>query len=237
MNRPVKTIGHRGAAGLVPPGNTMASFGRAVGLGVDFIEFDVRRTSDDRLVCHHDPEIGGLTLSSLPFSDARERTADLGYSLPLLTEVLEEFRGRTLFDIEIKETGYEPRIWAEIGTLLPDPGQYIVKSFEDPAVAWFAHNTPARAGLLLGREKPRSALLTRGTEIFPELRIARCGAAFVSPHFRLLQLGFVPRMHALKKDVYVWTVNDPAVMRDLIRNGVDGLISDRPDLALVEVGR
>jgi glycerophosphoryl diester phosphodiesterase len=57
------------------------------------------------------------------------------------------------------------------------------------------------------------------------------GADFLAVETQLATRAFVRQAHAAKHEVYVWTVNDPAFMFQLMSRGVDGLITDRPDLA------
>lgn len=227
-----QVIAHRGARGLVAHGNTMASFEKAVEVGAPMMEFDVRRTRDHQLVCFHDPDIGGRPLCELTLRELRDAAAKEDFEVPRLADVLEHFSGRILFDIEVKEVGYETQIMDLVSGLL-QPSQYIIKSFEDVVVGRIKALEPAcRAGLLLGLDNPKNVVKTRASELFPALRLARCMADFVSPNHKLVRLGFVKRMQALGQDVYVWTVNEPELMREMVARGVHALITDRPDLAL-----
>ena len=72
----------------------------------------------------------------------------------------------------------------------------------------------------------------RYNELFPLRRLRRCHADFVSPNNRLLHFFFVNRMRVYGYPIYVWTVNDERTMRRLFRAKVDGIITDRPDIAL-----
>ena len=63
------------------------------------------------------------------------------------------------------------------------------------------------------------------------------GADFLAVEARLATRGFVRRAHGAGQDVYVWTVNDPAWMFASMANGVDGLITDLPDVAREVVER
>jgi glycerophosphoryl diester phosphodiesterase len=57
------------------------------------------------------------------------------------------------------------------------------------------------------------------------------GADFLAVEARVATRAFVRQAHRVGRDVYVWTVNDPAWMLAAMSNGVDGLITDRPDVA------
>ena len=63
-------------------------------------------------------------------------------------------------------------------------------------------------------------------------RIAACNADFVSPYYKLATPGFIKRMKLYNKPVYVWTVNRARLMGKCIYNHVDGIISDKPNVAI-----
>jgi len=69
------------------------------------------------------------------------------------------------------------------------------------------------------------------SELFPELRARRCRADFVSPHYRLVRLGFVARMRRLGLPVLIWTINDPALAAWAL-GAARGVITDQPELCL-----
>ena len=96
--------------------NTLESVERAIALGVDMIEFDVRRTRAGELVAHHDPLSG--------------RTREQLGSPPLVEEIVELVAGRVPLDVELKEDGY-----VEDVLKLVRGDELIVKSFIDAVVA------------------------------------------------------------------------------------------------------
>src|SRR5213594_1403799 len=97
-------IGHRGAAGHVAE-NTMPSFHRALDLGADGFELDVRITGDGKLIVVHNPVVNGHAVLSSPYADVR--LISNGYEIPLLEDVLATFGKRAFLDIELKTPGTE----------------------------------------------------------------------------------------------------------------------------------
>jgi glycerophosphoryl diester phosphodiesterase len=85
----VQIIAHRGASSEAPE-NTLAAFARAIEVGADMIEFDVRRAPDGRLVISHDP------------------VQDQASELPTLEDTLRLTQGKIQLDVELKEPGCEP---------------------------------------------------------------------------------------------------------------------------------
>ena len=86
-------IAHRGGASLARE-NTLEAFEKAIDLRADMIEFDVRRTRDQRYVIHHDPRIAGKYLNELTCIEVREIARAMGFHVPELEEALQLVRGR-----------------------------------------------------------------------------------------------------------------------------------------------
>ncbi len=225
-------IAHRGASGLVEFENTLESFEKAIALGVPLVEFDVRKTKDNFFVCHHDDSLYGVQLADYSYHKILEMSKSNGFDIPLLEDVIILCKGRIKLDIELKETGYELAVLNLVKNYLNYP-DYVMKSFNDSSIKAIKRaDKNVTTGLLLGRDRPKNLIFTRLSELFPEYRLLRTKADFVSPHYRLLTLGFSWRMKCMKKDIYVWTVNDAKLMMQVAKQGIFALITDRPDLAL-----
>lgn len=227
-----KIIAHRGASGLVDFDNSIESFKRAIEIGADMIEFDVRKTEDDRLVAFHDAEIKDKNLSNIKYEELLNLSRKDGYEVPLVEEVIQLCKGKIGLDIELKEESYEGEV-VELVTTYLGYDEFVMKSFSDKTVKRIKSiDHKVDAGLLLGVEDPSNNIKTRFSELFPKKRLKKCRADFVSPNHRLLNLFFLKRMESFGGEVYVWTVNDVDLIEKLLRKEVDGIITDRPDLAL-----
>jgi glycerophosphoryl diester phosphodiesterase len=226
-------VAHRGGRYDDLPGEqTLAHVARAISLGADFVEVDLRETADGRIVCVHDAEHAGLAVGASAMSALEEASRRAGVPAPpTLEALLDAVRGRIGLDLEIKEPGFEARAVAVVRAA--DPGVRVVwKSFHDDVVRALRRADPdCYAGLLLGTGQPRLGPLTRVGELFPEVRLRACGARFVSPHYRLVRAGFLRRMAVLGYPVLPWTVNDAAVMARLLPR-VAGIVTDEPALCL-----
>ncbi len=231
-NKDCKIIAHRGASGLTEFDNSFESFRKAVDLGADMIEFDVRKTRDDVMIAFHDPVIEGERISDLSYEELLDITEEIGFKVPTVEDVVNLSKDKIGLDIELKEKGYEKRVVELVRDNL-DYDRYVMKSFTDECVKSIKeYDSKVQAGLLLGVEDPQSKIKTRLSELFPKRRLNRCKADFVAPNYRLLRLFYLKRMWKSGFDVFVWTVNDVEMMEELISEGVEGLITDRPDLAL-----
>ena len=225
-------IAHRGASALVKFENTIEAFEKAIEIGADAMEFDVRRTADGALVSFHDDSVSGRKIADLTLDELQGLAGARGFAVPKVEEIFRMAKGRILLDIELKETGYEREL-LELASKHLEAGDFVMKSFLDRAIISIKRLDPrVRTGLLLGLEKPKEGFLRRIVELFPGFRLARSGADFVAPHYLLLRFGFLARMRLRGIPVFVWTVNDPNMMEDLIARGVHAIITDRPELGL-----
>ena len=72
-----RIISHRGKIDLSSPENDLRGIQEAIDLGVGMVEFDVRKTSDEVLVCHHDAKVNGVSVSSLTYESLRNSNEHL----------------------------------------------------------------------------------------------------------------------------------------------------------------
>jgi len=227
MPAPPLLLGHRGARGVRSiRENTFRSFDRALQAGCDGFEFDVRLSGDKRAVIIHDSRCHGLTVASSTFSQLRRAASPRANSktaalqeengLTSLDQVLTRYRTRAFLDIELKVPGLETIV---LDTLRQSsrPRGYVISSFL-PDVLW---EVKARSSRITGMICDRKTQLAR----WPKLP-----AEYLILEQKLLNRLLVDELHAARRKVFVWTVNTPARMRRLADWGVDGIISDDPEL-------
>jgi glycerophosphoryl diester phosphodiesterase len=225
-------IAHRGASGLAKE-NTLESFEKAIGLGVDMIEFDVRRTKDHVLIVYHDELMEGKRMEELTYKEICAIAGAKGFSVPTFEEVLKCTTGKVKLDVELKEEGYEGEV-VEVLSKYFEKEQFVITSFYDFCIKRIKDNHPEiKAGLILGISKSKNFVLTKLSEFFPSRRCREAKADFLVAHWRLLWFGFLSRARRDHKPVFVWTVNEQKKIRKMLRDPrIDGIITDRPDLAL-----
>jgi glycerophosphoryl diester phosphodiesterase len=223
--RPVIRVGHRGAAAHAP-GNTLASFRRALAIGVDMIEFDVRRCGDGQLVLAHDETLPSPTgeLAVAETDLANLRALDLGGGERILTleEGLDCLRGRCALMIDLKGEGFEAELVDAIHRAGLAPGELVIPGgtlFSRSAIRALDPALP----LSLSLDPEAEPLLTRA---FMEA----IDTEAVTWHHRLITPERVALLHARSLTVYTWTVDDPETMRRVCDAGVDGIITNRPEL-------
>jgi glycerophosphoryl diester phosphodiesterase len=219
-------IAHRGASSLARE-NTLEAFQKAIDLRADMIEFDVRRTRDQRYVIHHDSHIGDKPLSEITCREVREIARSMGFHVPELEEALRLACGRIGLDIELKEESYEREVLDRICDVLPE-ADYIVSSFHAGSLEQVKRHRPGvKTGFIF---QDASALTTD---------ILEGDTDWLFPFQSLAASELLERMRRTGKKIAVWTVNDTQQMKRLLDdNRVEGIITDRADAALaVRAGR
>jgi glycerophosphoryl diester phosphodiesterase len=226
----VQVIGHRGIAGLEPE-NTLRSFRRAIALGVDYVECDVRLTADRRLVLLHDETVDRTTdgtgrVADLAFEAVRALDAGRGERVPALEELLDLLEGRCKAHIELKGAGTE------------GPTLRLVQDREMLGDAVLTSGDTERLGALRALS-PDVAIEHIFGEPPPDAiaRALRVRAQRVSVHHRHATRDYVQAAHAAGLQVIAWPPNTEAEMQAAIDLGVDFLCTDRPDLLLRLLGR
>jgi glycerophosphoryl diester phosphodiesterase len=250
----VTNVAHRGASHDAPE-NTMVAFELAKTMHADMFEIDVQETRDDKLVLMHDTTLARTTNVEEVFPDrspwnvrdfslAEIRKLDAGSwfapefagePVPTLDETLEEMEdaGMGLL-LEVKSPSLYPGIGANIADEVlehpswsrPDPNgrRLILQSFDWDFVKEFAPLLP---------RVPRGLLGTPPVAELPELATF---ANQINPTHGDLTADYVARVHELDMEVFTWTVDDPAGMRRAIDLGVDGVITNRPDVLHEVIG-
>lgn len=240
---------HRGGAALRPE-NTLAAFDHGMACGADGLEFDVHLSKDGVVVIHHDDTLERTTSGRGALSDftaAELASLDacchfvgpdggrpyrgMGFGVPALREVLVRYPGAPLI-VELKGpgSGLARAVVDEVraaGAL----ARVAVGSFHASALRTVRAYEPALA-TGAAQSETRWALYRSwvgwplGHTAYREFQVPlRAGTT------PIVTQRFVDHAHRAGVAVKVWTVNEASEMRRLIGLGIDGLITDRPDLA------
>lgn len=239
--------GHRGAAGLAPE-NTLVSVRQALELGVDRVEVDVQQTRDGVVICLHDRTLDRTTdmhgkVRDADLADLKKAKANVGFELefpiagvPTLEDIIKEVKGRCELVIEIKDGhSYYPGIEDRVAALLAEYEAWSwtpVHSFNDEVLFHLHQKHPqVRLQKLLVAKVPWLPIMLDFGLHWAQLADYPFVEAF-SVHRKFISQEVIDRAHTMGKQVHVWTVNDVDDALQLLEMGVDGIISDRPDLML-----
>jgi glycerophosphoryl diester phosphodiesterase len=128
-------IGHRGAKAYAPE-NTLASFRKALEIGVDAVELDVRKTKDNELVVIHDADVKRTTdgeglVSDLTLKEIKGFSSGDGEKIPTLQEALNFLDKKVKVLIELKEVGIEEPVLSLVQKLGLEKNVVIVSFLEE----------------------------------------------------------------------------------------------------------
>jgi glycerophosphoryl diester phosphodiesterase len=234
-------IAHRGASDDAPE-NTIAAFELALEQGADGIELDVHLSADEHPVVIHDFTLERTTDGAGPVSEHTVRELKRldaggwrdhrfrGQRVQTLQEVLERFRDRARFWVELKGgstlyPGIEERV-VSLLEIYDVVDRALVQSFDHEAIARIRATSPEiRVGALVAQAPLDVALLRPGA------------ANAICPGAHLLTEDVLSEIRGADLECYVWTVNEPAQMDRLVGWGVSGIITDRPGVLRARLGR
>jgi glycerophosphoryl diester phosphodiesterase len=237
----VLVIAHRGAS-FYAPENSMPAFELAVEMGAEMIELDVLLSSDGVPVVIHDADLtrlAGIKKDIRTLTKAEIGKLDVGsrfhskYSgtpVPLLSEVLDWASGKIALNVEIKpesvtdmfEGGVEEKVIQQIREREMED-QVLMSGFDLRSVERFQRHAPDIAkGLLYTKEN--------STGLAPAELVDRLGAVTLHLSKWDVKSRLLRDMAVKNCPVMAYTVNRKWEMRRLIRKGVRGIFSDRPDV-------
>jgi glycerophosphoryl diester phosphodiesterase len=226
---------HRGGTSEYPE-NTMSAFEHAVSLGYRYLETDVHRTADGVLVAFHDNDLRrtcgvDAAIVDLPWSEIRELRVNGQEPIPLMRELLDRWPD-VRFNIDCKaDPAAQP-----LAQLLTD-----TDALDRVCIGSFSHRRLLRLRRQLGRTLLTSlsppeigSLRFTGWLGGPSTRVAQVppsgGRATGIGHIEIVTDAFIRRAHARNVAVHVWTINDDSEMDRLLDLGVDGIMTDRPEV-------
>ncbi|MEZ5157281.1 MAG: glycerophosphodiester phosphodiesterase [Candidatus Nanopelagicales bacterium] len=236
---PPVAFAHRGGAREAPE-NSLRAFHRAVSLGFEYIETDIRATADGVPVVFHDQSLQRVTdrvgrIRDLPFSEVKKAHIGNAERVHSLREVLDKFP-RTRFNIDIKEdnavapilellgeSDFLDRIcvasfsWARLRAVRAKFGQAVCTSLAPQEISALVSRSR------LGRVSFASRLaLPKGPACVQVPRRAS--------RVPIITASLVRHAHERGWPVHAWTINDPMQMNALLDIGVDGIVTDRPSV-------
>jgi len=255
-----QVIAHQGGDG-VWPGDTLFAFERAVEIGADVLEMDAHITKDGHIILMHDETVDDttdgtglieeMTLDELKQLDAAyDWSKDDGQTYPYrgqgiqvtaLAEVFEKFP-QMRYAIEIKKSGIPvEQPLCDLIRQYNMQDKVLIASFHDEVMQNFRATCPEVATSASRGEVTKFVILGK---VFLSGLVAP-GYEAIQPPFDpqesynipIMTKRFIREAHAKNIKVEPWTVDDPELMEQYIEWGVDGIITDRPDLMVEILGK
>jgi len=230
-----QVMAHRGASAYAPE-NTLAAMRAALEKEADYAELDVRMTRDGLLVLMHDNSLQRCTGQLGMVWDIRSEILDnleagawfredfSGEPVPLLDEVIDLVRGRMKLNIEVKTSRWQLHsievMTQRVIELLREKRfteEAIVTSFDRRVVEEIEYFAPEICtGLIFEKSYPENVFSGPWDAL--------------SVFHETVDEEFMRKTREGGKKIYVWTVNEEDAVRKMLALGVDGIISDKPDL-------
>jgi len=221
----IEVTGHRGAAGLEPE-NTLRSIRRAIDLGVDRVEIDVRVSKDNHLVVIHDETVDRTTnghgyVKDLTFEELRSFDAGKGEKIPTLEEALSLTRGKVILQIELKaQEAAEPTV--ELVERSRAEREVVITSFMHDLLERVHELNPSlRTGALFF--DVQGDICQRAIDVHSEA---------IHVYHKNVNSNLVEEAHRRGLKVSVWNPDEIEDMKKMINLNVDVIGSNRPDLLI-----
>jgi len=219
----VLIIAHRGASAYEPE-NTLRAVKKALDMGADMVEVDVRATKDGHIIVIHDETVNrttngrgyvkNMTLKELKMLDAGQKER-----VPTLQEVAQLIKGKAKLVVEIKVPGIEEKVIQ----IIEHNGigeEALITSFHHPILMHVKRLNPKiQTGVIIASRPIRPAQLALD---------AKANALF--PKYIYVDSEMVEEAHRYGLAIYPWTVDSVEEAKNLIRMGVDGIVTNRPDI-------
>ena len=250
-----EVIAHGGGRGL-KPNDTLEAALHADQLGADVLEIDIHSSSDGVLVLSHDESVDEMTdgsglIREKTFAQLQQLDAAAGFDagagaslqnsgirIPALDAVFSALP-KARYIVELKQQ--QPSIAEPVCALVRRHGlqqQVLVASFGSAVLEEFRQLCPEVATSLSQPETTWLVLLQKLglSHLYPVAGVA-LQVPVESSGIPIVTASFVQDMHDRGLQVQVWTINDEQQMHELIEPGVDGIITDYPDLLRSVVGK
>ncbi len=238
-------LAHRGS-GVLWPENTMHAFQKAVDMGYRYLETDVRCSADGVLYAFHDQTLERCTGGLGPIAEWRSDELDrldaafwfdapggyplrgAGIGIPRLDDVLASFPGVHV-NVDMKSADSVAPLAALVAGRRVEE-RVLAGSFSDRRISRFRRLTAGRVATSAGPAEAAACWIA-----------SRAGIPWRSPALALqlparargrqvVDRRVVGWAHAAGKQVHVWTVDDAPAMRRFLALGVDGIVTNRPDV-------
>ncbi len=233
-----RVLAHRGLA-LEAPENTLLAFAQAAAVGARYVETDVHASLDGIAVVAHDPTLRRVAARDVPVAEltmSELRRVDLGHGQGFcsLEEALDGFPDLR-FNVDVK---VEPAVGPTRSALerTRAASRVLLTSFSDRRRRRLGRALPD-AVTSTGRSGVVRCALAALVGSRSAMTAARSGAVALQVPERagplaLVTPRFIAAAHRAGAEVHVWTVNDPEDMTRLLDLGVDGIVTDRADIAV-----
>ena len=213
-------MGHRGAAALEPE-NTLLSIGRAIEIGVDAVEIDVRLNKDKELVVIHDSTVDRTTdgmgpVCSFTVAEMKKLDAGKGQPIPTLQEVIEFIGNKVILVIELKEEGTARRVFELIKRNNLVDTVYVISFWHRLVKSIKEMDSRIKTGVLLMGCPVDTCIATQAS------------ADALVMNYAFVDMKFIQTAHKEGLKVFVWNIDKRDLLKPFADMGVDGIGTNDP---------
>ena len=232
IDKDIQVTAHRGSS-LKSPENSISAIKKAIEENADYAEIDVMTTRDNKVVLFHDSTLKRIdgtnrSIANMTLDEVKEVDNGSYFSkdfknerVPELEEVLKLAKGKIKLNIELKPMKKDdplPKIVSDLVSKYEMEYDVVVSSLDyDSIQSVNEYNPLIKVGYIL----------TIGVGDFTKFNVD-----FISVEYEMLRKELIYAMHVLNKEVHVWTINDEERVEDVIRLGVDNIITDDVELVI-----
>ncbi len=236
-------IGHRGAKAYAIE-NTLSSFRKALEMGVDMVEFDVRITKDKYPVVIHDNQLMRLTkqtgrVSKLTLDEIKQLKVKGWETIPTLGEVLEVIDNKVSMNIELKSHQSAQIVVQTLRDYKINPDNVLISSNHPEEIKIIEQLEPSIQTALLFRSMNAlniwlvldflAILFLPITKYYICWLVKRSHADYLNINYHLLDAKKVKLFKKRGIKICAWTVDNPKKIEYLKNLGIDGIITNYPD--------
>lgn len=236
---PSLVIAHRGASAYQPE-NTLVAFALAIAQGAEMIEMDLHISCDNQVVVIHDATLDHTTnltgkVDQLTLAEIKLADAGKGERVPTLDETLDLTTGKVRLYLEIKD----PRAAIETLRIIRQRqcrDQVMLASFDIELMRRLGEEVrDIELGVILGNETFNPVV--RWREAFPWRTLRQINYQVLCMQVELCYSYLARRIKAEGKRLYVWTADEDKQFARMIKRGVDGIVTNKPDKLIAYLKR
>ena len=188
------------------------------------MEVDVRESKDGHVVVIHDEKVDRTTngrgyVKELTLDELKRLDAGLGEKIPTLREVIREVKGKIRLVIEIKVQNIEQKVLQLIAEETMKKDVIVVSFYSNVLEKIKGLDGEIKTGFIFSKilQSPLQLAVTFKSNI-------------ILPRYSLVSEAMVNDAHKLGLMIIPWTVDDISIAKQLIKLGVNGIATNKPDI-------
>ena len=218
-------IAHRGASSYEKE-NTIAAFKKAIELNSDMIEFDIRKTRDNKIIVFHDEDVEKKKIEDMNYEEVINKSE---CKVPTLEETLKSLSGKTKIIVHLKEEGYEEEVMNLILKYFKKDEIIVFSEFPNSLRKIKERYSHVKTGFVILVKYRNYVQVPFG--FFQKKKILYSRADYIAPPWQIVNKIFLIKAKRLKKPVLPWEVRNRKLAKKLLkRDIIAGIITNKPDL-------